>query len=40
MNILFNNFSIIDKEIDYQKVNEIIEKERKKSMDYLKNAIK
>lgn len=36
----FNNFSIIDKEIDYQKVNEIIEKERKKSMDYLKNAIK
>lgn len=36
----FNDFSIIDEEIDYERVNKIIEKEREKSMNYLKNAIK
>lgn len=35
----FNDFSIIDKNINYENVNKIIEKERKKSMNYLRKAI-
>lgn len=36
----FNDFSIIDNDIDWEKVNDIIGKEREKSMTFLKNAIK
>ncbi len=35
----FNDFSIIDKDIDWNKVNKIIENEREKSLDFLKKAI-
>ena len=35
----FNDFSLIDKEIDFDKVNKIIDKEREKSIKYLKKAI-
>ena len=36
----FNDFGIIDKEIDYTKVNKIINQERQKSMIYLQKAVK
>lgn len=35
----FNNFELIDEKIDYAKVNEILESEREKSLNFLKNAI-
>ncbi len=35
----FDDFSIIDKDIDYDKINAIIDKEREKSLKYLNNAI-
>lgn len=35
----FNDFDIVDKEIDWDKVNNIINNEREKSMAYLKRAI-
>ena len=34
------DYSIIDKEIDYKRVNKIIENERKKSIDFLRDTIK
>ncbi len=36
----FTKFDTIDKEINWEKVNRIIDEERKKSTDYLKEAIK
>ena len=35
----YNDMSIINKEIDYKKVNDILDKERKKSIEYLRKAI-
>ena len=35
----YNDMSIINKEIDYKKVNDILYQERKKSIEYLKKAI-
>ena len=35
----FNNFDIIEKKIDYKKVNKIMENERKKSIEFLKKEI-
>lgn len=35
----FDNFSIIDENINYKKVNSILDNERNKSINYLKNAI-
>ena len=35
----FNNFDIIEKKIDYTKVNKIMEDERKKSIEFLKKEI-
>lgn len=35
----YNDFSLIDREIDYDKVNKIIQLEREKSINYLKKAL-
>ena len=35
-----NDMSITDNKIDYEKVNKIIEKERKKSIDWLDKSLK